>query len=111
VFAAAWLAHADAAALARPDEALLSARALTPDALAEWVAAEAPGACAVGDGAVLARAALEAAGAHVPGDGAPCHRVRAASHCALAAHLPGADGEVLPEYIRDPDAKPRTPAT
>ena len=80
--------------------------ALTPEALAERIAA---GSLAVGDGAVRFREQLEQAGAIVPADGSPLHRVSALQICRL-----GADGEpagrdaLLPDYRREPDAKPRS---
>jgi tRNA threonylcarbamoyladenosine biosynthesis protein TsaB len=79
--------------------------ALTPEALAARIA---PGSLAVGDGAVRFREELERAGAVVPADDSPSHRVSAVEICRL-----GADGEpagrdaLLPDYRREPDAKPR----
>ncbi len=79
--------------------------ALTPEALAARIV---PGSLAVGDGAVRFRQELERAGAVVPADDSPSHRVSAVEICRL-----GADGEpagrdaLLPDYRREPDAKPR----
>ena len=79
--------------------------AIAPEALAARIA---PGSLAVGDGAVRFREELERAGAVVPADDSPSHRVSAVEICRL-----GADGEpagrdaLLPDYRREPDAKPR----
>lgn len=98
-FAAAWAA-ADAA------EPLLAPAALTPDALAEAVAALPAGTLAVGDGAVRFRDVLAAAGAVVPADDSAAHRVDAAVHARLAAVMePDAQEAVLPAYLRLPDAE------
>jgi tRNA threonylcarbamoyladenosine biosynthesis protein TsaB len=63
----------------------------------------------VGDGAVRFRDVLEAAGADVaPGDSV-AHVVRGLWICRLAAAVAPAPVEaVLPDYIRLPDAQPRT---
>jgi tRNA threonylcarbamoyladenosine biosynthesis protein TsaB len=67
------------------------------------------GLLAVGDGAVRFREQLERAGATVPADGEPVHRVSAVQVCRLGAAGRPADREALvPDYIRDPDAKPPT---
>jgi tRNA threonylcarbamoyladenosine biosynthesis protein TsaB len=74
---------------------------------AELAARIGPGSLAVGDGAVRFRQELERAGAVVPADGSPLHRVSAIEICKL-----GATGEpvgrdaLLPDYRREPDAKP-----
>jgi tRNA threonylcarbamoyladenosine biosynthesis protein TsaB len=95
-FAAAWLG----------DRRLLAPAALSPDALAE-AAAGLPGtALAVGDGAVRFRERLEAIGADVPPDDAAVHRVSARRHLGLAEKAPaGGTDQVLPEYLRVPDAQ------
>jgi tRNA threonylcarbamoyladenosine biosynthesis protein TsaB len=60
----------------------------------------------VGDGALRYRAELEAAGVEVPEDGSPLHRVTAAAICELGQSGAGGDyAEVLPEYLRRPDAE------
>jgi hypothetical protein len=59
---------------------------------------------AVGDGAVLYRAAFEAVGAHVPEDGSVLHRIRAAALCELGASAGAGSDPVLPDYLRRPDA-------
>jgi tRNA threonylcarbamoyladenosine biosynthesis protein TsaB len=80
-----------------------------PEAIAERIGAAGIAPLAVGDGAVRFREALEAAGARVPEGGSRSHVVRALSICRLAATVAAAPAEaVLPEYLRLPDAKPRT---
>jgi len=79
--------------------------ALTPAALAERIE---PGSMAVGDGAVRFREELERAGTFVPVDHSPSHRVSAAQICRLGADVEPADRDaLLPDYRREPDAKPR----
>ncbi len=108
VFAAAWL----------PDGTqLLAPRAWAPEELAHAVATletRAPDATGVGwprvcvgDGAVRFRSGLERAGADVPPDGSSAHRVGAQALCRLgAAGEPASRDGVLPDYRREPDAKP-----
>jgi tRNA threonylcarbamoyladenosine biosynthesis protein TsaB len=80
-----------------------------PEVVADRVRERAAGALAVGDGAVRFRDVLEAAGATVPDDGCSSHVVRGLSICRLAATVAPAPVEaVLPDYLRIPDAKPRT---
>lgn len=76
----------------------------------EELAAVAAGAVlAVGDGAVRFRGQLEPAGVTVPQDGSPLHRVGAAGLAQLARQAPVVDRDaLLPEYVRSPDAKPRS---
>jgi tRNA threonylcarbamoyladenosine biosynthesis protein TsaB len=81
--------------------------ALAPDALAARIE---PGSLAVGDGAVRFREELERAGAAIPADGSPLHRVSALQVCRLGAAGEPADRDaLLPDYRREPDAKPRIP--
>jgi tRNA threonylcarbamoyladenosine biosynthesis protein TsaB len=80
--------------------------ALAPEALAARIE---PGSLAVGDGAVRFRQELERAGATVPADDSPLHRVSALEVCRLGAAGEPADRDaLLPDYRREPDAKPRT---
>ena len=80
-----------------------------PEAVAERVRGEGIRPLAVGDGAVRFREVLEAAGAKVPEGGSRAHVVRALSICRLAAAAaPAPVAAVLPEYLRLPDARPRT---
>ena len=103
VFAAAW----------QGAERLLDPVAIAPGELAARLGAgrlAAP--LAAGDGAVRFREQLERAGAAVPDDRSPAHRVSAIEICRL-----GATGEVtdrdrlVPDYRREPDAKPRSQQT
>jgi tRNA threonylcarbamoyladenosine biosynthesis protein TsaB len=81
--------------------------ALTPEELAARID---PGWLAVGDGAVRFREPLERAGAVIPADDAPDHRVSALQVCRFGAAGEPADRDaLLPDYRREPDAKPRQP--
>jgi tRNA threonylcarbamoyladenosine biosynthesis protein TsaB len=94
VFAAGW----------RGGERWLDPVAIAPEALAARVS---PGTLAIGDGAVKFRSELERAGARVPPDDAPAHRVSALEVCRLGAAAEPADRDaLLPDYRREPDAKP-----
>jgi tRNA threonylcarbamoyladenosine biosynthesis protein TsaB len=94
VFAAGW----------SDGEQVLEPVAIAPAGLAVRIP---PGAVAVGDGAVRFRAELERAGADVPADGSPAHLVSALEVCRLAARGAPADRDaLLPDYRREPDAKP-----
>jgi tRNA threonylcarbamoyladenosine biosynthesis protein TsaB len=102
-FAAAWAGGNAAQPAAEP---LLAPAALTPDALAQAIAALPAGVLAVGDGAVRFRDVLAAAGAVVPADDSAAHRVDAAVHARLATAMePDARDAVLPAYLRLPDAE------
>jgi tRNA threonylcarbamoyladenosine biosynthesis protein TsaB len=79
--------------------------ALKPEELAARIE---PGWLTVGDGAVRFREPLERAGAVIPADDAPQHRVSALQICRLGATGEPADRDaLLPDYRREPDAKPR----
>jgi tRNA threonylcarbamoyladenosine biosynthesis protein TsaB len=79
--------------------------ALTPADLAARIPV---GARTVGDGAVRFREELERAGAAIPADDSPLHRVSALEICRLGARAEAADRDaLLPDYRREPDAKPR----
>jgi len=81
--------------------------ALAPEALAARIE---PGSLTLGDGAVRFREELERAGAAIPADGSPLHRVSALQVCRLGAAGESADRDtLLPDYRREPDAKPRIP--
>ncbi len=81
-----------------------------PAELAARVVASGLQPLAAGDGSVRFRDVLEAAGVHVAAAGSPAHVVRGLSICRLALDAPPAAPEaVLPMYLREPDAKPRTP--
>jgi tRNA threonylcarbamoyladenosine biosynthesis protein TsaB len=108
VFAASW--RMDEAG--EFDNALLTPRALAPEALAELVTPLGPTTLAVGDGAIAFREVLERSGSFIPDDDSPLHKVTAMNHCRIAGHLEGVNpAEVRPEYLRAPDAEiaQRTP--
>jgi tRNA threonylcarbamoyladenosine biosynthesis protein TsaB len=97
VFAGAWAGNRE----------LLAPVALAPEALAERLRGLAVPVQAVGDGAVRFRSELEAAGVAVPVDGSVVHRIAAAPLCRLgAAGEPAKRDRLLPDYRREPDAKP-----
>jgi tRNA threonylcarbamoyladenosine biosynthesis protein TsaB len=94
---------------AQPRERQWEPFAATPEALAERVRAEGATPRAAGDGSIRFRDVLEAAGITVEPDSSGAHVVRALHLCRLADEAPGAAAEaVLPEYLRPPDAAPRT---
>jgi tRNA threonylcarbamoyladenosine biosynthesis protein TsaB len=94
------------AATFRRGEPQLAPAALDPGALAKVLAEQAETPLAIGDGAVAFRAVLEASGALIPEDHAELHRVTAINHCVLARNRRGGDpSEVLPQYLRLPDAE------
>lgn len=102
VFAAAW----------RMDEveafdcALLTPRALAPEALADLLTPLGPATLAIGDGAIAFREALERSGSFIPEDDSPLHKVTAINHCRLADRLEGGvPDDVRPDYLRAPDAE------
>jgi tRNA threonylcarbamoyladenosine biosynthesis protein TsaB len=62
----------------------------------------------VGDGAVRFREELERAGVAVPADGSRAHRVSALMVCRLGRDREPVDRDaLLPDYRREPDAKPQ----
>lgn len=80
-----------------------------PEAVAERIVGAGLAPLAVGDGAVRFRDVLEAAGAGVPAGDSALHVVRGVSICRLAATVePQPVEAVLPDYLRLPDAQPRT---
>jgi tRNA threonylcarbamoyladenosine biosynthesis protein TsaB len=86
---------------------LMEPGALAPEALAARLAGLDARVQAVGDGAVRFRQELEGAGVAVPADGSPVHRIAAASLCRLGAVADPAERDrLLPDYRREPDAKP-----
>jgi tRNA threonylcarbamoyladenosine biosynthesis protein TsaB len=60
----------------------------------------------VGDGAVRYRGSLERQG-YIPPDGSPLHRVSAVGHVMSADLTPVAAEELVPIYVREPDAEVR----
>jgi tRNA threonylcarbamoyladenosine biosynthesis protein TsaB len=94
----------------RDGKDVFAPRAMTPGELAEL--AEAGGAgrprpwLGIGDGAVRFRDLLVQAGVTVPEPGSPEHRVSAVTVCRLGAEAEPAPGrEVVPDYLRAPDAE------
>jgi tRNA threonylcarbamoyladenosine biosynthesis protein TsaB len=86
---------------------LLPPAALAPAALADRLRALERPVQAVGDGAVRFRTEFEGAGVVVPVDGSAVHRIAAAPLCRLGAEGEPADRDrLLPDYRREPDAKP-----
>ncbi len=82
--------------------------AATPEALIERVRKEAVTATAAGDGSLRFRDQLEAGGIAVGPAGA--HAVRALHICRLASRVAASSPDaILPNYLREPDAKPRQP--
>jgi tRNA threonylcarbamoyladenosine biosynthesis protein TsaB len=104
VFAAVWtIAEGEPQQLG---EALMAPVAIAPGALADELQRRGRTVLAVGEGAVEFRVQLERSGAQIPEDGADVHRVSAISHCKLASGLDaGAPEEVVPSYLRLPDAE------
>ncbi len=81
-----------------------SRRRSSPEALARAAA----GLLAVGDGALRFRAQLERSGATVPADAEAVHRIGAGPLCRLgAAGRPAERDGLLPDYRREPDARPQ----
>jgi tRNA threonylcarbamoyladenosine biosynthesis protein TsaB len=84
--------------------------AAPPEEVAERIGKAGFTPLAAGDGSVRFRGVLEAAGITVVPDGSRAHEVRALHVCELAAGVSPVQPEaVLPQYLRSPDAKPRTP--
>ncbi|HEY1357348.1 MAG TPA: tRNA (adenosine(37)-N6)-threonylcarbamoyltransferase complex dimerization subunit type 1 TsaB [Thermoleophilaceae bacterium] len=83
--------------------------AAPPDEVVERVRESGVKPLAAGDGSVRFRGVLEAGGILVEPDGSRAHLVRALHICRLAPAVSPAPPEaVLPEYVRLPDAKPRS---
>ena len=86
---------------------LVAPAALAPEALAARLKQLDQPVQAVGDGAVRFRQELERAGVAVPADGSAAHRISAAPLCRLGAvGEPAERDRLLPDYRREPDAKP-----
>ena len=62
--------------------------------------------CVIGDGAVRYRGALSGLG-RIPPDGSPLHRVTAVGHLISADLTPVNPEELVPIYVREPDAEVR----
>jgi tRNA threonylcarbamoyladenosine biosynthesis protein TsaB len=82
--------------------------AAAPEDLIERVREDSFTPLAAGDGSVRFRGMLEEAGIPVAADDSRAHVVRALNICRLASEAPDEPPEaVLPDYLRDPDAKPQ----
>jgi tRNA threonylcarbamoyladenosine biosynthesis protein TsaB len=94
------------AALYRDGHELWPAFAASPEAVVERVRDGSLAALAVGDGSLRFRDRLEAGGIEVGPAGA--HAVRGLHVCRLAIRVPASPPDaVLPDYLREPDAKPQ----
>jgi tRNA threonylcarbamoyladenosine biosynthesis protein TsaB len=97
------------AAVHRGDHTVVGPAALAPSDLADRLLGLDEPVQAVGDGAVRFREELEGAGVAVPADGSSVHRIGAGPLCRLGAVGEPAEREaLLPDYQREPDAKPPT---
>lgn len=83
--------------LAPTDTSGLLARAEANTSLAHWMA--------VGDGAIRYRDAIESLGVVVPDEDSPLHRIDACSLCDLGELASPGSVEVVPDYLRRPDAE------
>jgi tRNA threonylcarbamoyladenosine biosynthesis protein TsaB len=94
------------AALYRDGAELWPPFAATPEQVVERLRESAVTAMVAGDGSLRFQDQLEAGGITVGPAGA--HAVRGLHICRLAARVPAVPPEaVLPNYLRDPDAKPQ----
>ena len=97
------------AALYAGGEARWPPFAARPEELAERVQDAGLSPLAAGDGAIRFRGMLETAGIRIEPDASSAHAVRALHVCRLAGRAPARPPEaVLPDYVRSPDAKPRS---
>ena len=101
------------AALYRHHRETMAPGVFAPEDLAERVAARREWGrspmLGVGDGAVRFRAQLERSGVAVPSDGSRAHRVSALMVARLGRAKEPVDRDaLLPDYLREPDAVPKT---
>ena len=90
------------------DECVWPPLAIAPEELVRRLGDDGFAPRAAGDGSVRFREVLEKAGIQVEPDDSEAHVVRAVHICRLGAGAPEAPPEaVLPDYLRDPDAKPQ----
>jgi tRNA threonylcarbamoyladenosine biosynthesis protein TsaB len=95
-------------ALYEGDSQLWTPFAAAPEELIERVRRDSITPMAAGDGSVRFRGMLEAAGIQVAEDDSQAHVVRAIHICRLGVEAPDEPPEaILPDYLRDPDAKPQ----
>ncbi|CAA9496906.1 MAG: tRNA threonylcarbamoyladenosine biosynthesis protein TsaB [uncultured Solirubrobacteraceae bacterium] len=98
VFAAAW---------SPAGELLVAPAAYGPDALLQRLGELPDAPFGVGDGVLRFADALAGAGIATPDAGSPLHRVSGAALCRLGASSgPVARDALVPDYRREPDAKP-----
>jgi tRNA threonylcarbamoyladenosine biosynthesis protein TsaB len=110
VFAAAWNADTELmspAALAPAALAQALRRLATPGQAGDAERALSAPPLALGDGALRFRDDLEPAGAEIPPDDDPLHRVAARHVCRLGAGAKPTGIDVVPDYLRLPDAEAR----
>jgi tRNA threonylcarbamoyladenosine biosynthesis protein TsaB len=94
------------AALYRGEEVLWPPFAATPEELVERVRESGVSPLSAGDGSLRFRETLEAGGIEIAAP--PAHAVRALHVCRLAKDVAATSPDaVLPEYLREPDAKPQ----
>jgi tRNA threonylcarbamoyladenosine biosynthesis protein TsaB len=94
------------AALYRGDELIWPPFAATPEQVVERVRDRAFTPLSAGDGSLRFRETLEAGGIGIAA--APAHVVRALHVCRLAKGVAATPADaVLPDYLREPDAKPQ----
>jgi tRNA threonylcarbamoyladenosine biosynthesis protein TsaB len=95
-------------ALYKGDERVWPPVASPPEELVRRLRGDGFAPRAAGDGSVRFREVLEKAGIQVEPDDSEAHVVRALHVCRLGAGAPEAPPDaVLPDYLRDPDAKPQ----
>jgi tRNA threonylcarbamoyladenosine biosynthesis protein TsaB len=83
--------------------------AAAPEAVAERVREAGLAPLAAGNGSIPFRGMLETAGIQVLPDASSAHSVSALQVCRLGSKAPVAPPDaVLPDYLRPPDAKPRS---
>ena len=80
-------------------------RCVRPEELSGWSAGE-RGSLVIGDGAVRYREVLGKLG-YIPPDGSPLHRVAASGHVLSADLTVVAAEDLVPLYVREPDAEVR----
>jgi tRNA threonylcarbamoyladenosine biosynthesis protein TsaB len=96
------------AALYEGDREFWPPLVMPPDELVEQLGNASVTPLAAGDGSIRFRRTLEEAGIPVAPDDSEAHVVRALHVCRLAEGAPDEAPEaVLPEYLREPDAKPQ----
>jgi tRNA threonylcarbamoyladenosine biosynthesis protein TsaB len=96
------------AALYEGDREFWPPLVVRPEELVEQLGNAAATPQAVGDGSIRFRGMLEDAGIPVEPDDSQAHVVRALCVCRLGEGAPDEPPEaVLPEYLREPDAKPQ----